>query len=1166
MTTETTRKLSHRVQEMSIHWLSLPKTERITKLTFGADGYGGVINKIIELYNKKIASKRDDEAQSDTSHFVELTGFHFKNPCGYQWKFYTRRVITTPTISRELQRKGVDSHQLDDKVSNQFVLFFFRKEPDTELVALTTGSAWQAVSDYVEYAAPIRVAERVLDPDHMVEMTRRGLLGTDASETVLCHNGQDNFKLVSLFYYVEMMKCQIKEIPDLKQILRKLTDMTYRPKSIRPNRRLNLSKYPQLLDFLSPIAKGTSEEYPPDMRFEFLHFLEAEHELTRTLDNALAKQIWTIFSKGEVQRVSFRHSYLRDFLEADRYLIQVAPQYEYEEINRPITLPAILEYLRRALPHLFETADALTQGLQAARFKFFTKNGVEMSSHSLLDLMEGEVRSDRDHSYFKLRGVWFKVAVDHHALLQDDFRALLKQTVLRRDEPGHLPLPWKGNSQEGQLTSELLKEILGPSEDVEAGLAILQKTKVSFVDGEGNVLHKILIGEILDDPLVKREKEPVEALLSSKPQLTVADFSWLAPDEAKALMTLLQTQRHLMHKKHVINPLTYGFPLLHDLLSSCHKIYLEKVETEEMYNRKYLRRPDCLVFDQVIPHNIEMFDIAHWHDRTTYLYHVKESFGQSTRDACSQISNGASILRSALSTHGSENHLRLMWNEGIKGGSPWREDLKRNLVRLGEEPFLRLFQDNRIVFVYAFLEKSTTSIQQEMTKKTFFTPDDFIHSGIRDSKAIYDKLQNLGYLDPKGRLTGKFYNRSKGANPLGLGSLEFDAIIWQILEPNLSFSKSTLAKFELLKVARDVRLLGFDFKVCEIARPQGTNSPSSIEDSDIDFIEDSQSVTSLPPQRGKRKASTPINRESSQFFQRIMATPYPKFPNNQSPDTAMICYVNTFLQMILNTSSLVEVVKQIDPNKTGTLDEILSWIVHEPTPPPEGPVLLRKALIAQAGWPNDVSHLQDCAELFQHFSAVTSFLLCNLTFHRRGSPDKVSQTPCPQIHIDLPLTTNEKISLEELIANKFKWQRHTGAVMHIGGRFFREWDETYALPSPLPQHLLFRVERSRPDGTKNSAQIIMPDHHEIKINDVPYRCTSIISHEGPVLNEGHFITYNRHPSKGWYKCNDQRITPVPDEFYAGIGNDGYLFLFEQIEESTQATVPETIDLAFSSQE
>jgi len=82
------------------------------------------------------------------------------------------------------------------------------------------------------------------------------------------------------------------------------------------------------------------------------------------------------------------------------------------------------------------------------------------------------------------------------------------------------------------------------------------------------------------------------------------------------------------------------------------KIYKPGKEPE--FNESFRNQAGFLVGDKVYYQKIELFDLLFYnvHTKATFIYHVKESFGQKTRDACSQILNSAYNIRRILESGG----------------------------------------------------------------------------------------------------------------------------------------------------------------------------------------------------------------------------------------------------------------------------------------------------------------------------------------------------------------------------------------------------------------------------------------------------------------------------------------------------------------------------------
>ena len=138
----------------------------------------------------------------------------------------------------------------------------------------------------------------------------------------------------------------------------------------------------------------------------------------------------------------------------------------------------------------------------------------------LIECLEGEVRVE-GKAYFKIRGLWIQLAADYTALLHDDFRTILRQTLIKPDEEGQLPHTWKGNNPEIFLTEPSVKKFLPTTIKIRAFMKKLNETKVSFVTPTGIVNQKRLIGEILKVKEIVIHKDAIEKELAVQDQKTL---------------------------------------------------------------------------------------------------------------------------------------------------------------------------------------------------------------------------------------------------------------------------------------------------------------------------------------------------------------------------------------------------------------------------------------------------------------------------------------------------------------------------------------------------------------------------------------------------------------------------------------------------------------------
>jgi hypothetical protein len=266
-------------------------------------------------------------------------------------------------------------------------------------------------------------------------------------------------------------------------------------------------------------------------------------------------------------------------------------------------------------------------------------------------------------------------------------------------------------------------------------------------------------------------------------------------------------------------------PLIKKKKTCKHKQQRYDVEAE--YNQSYLPEVGVLLGDKICPQGIELFDILRYTQQELFLYHVKEGFGQKTRDACSQVYNAAHLLHS-LRHRGFSNIAAQFFREATgTTDKKYPAEEKKKLEALGEKEFVKLFK-KKIVFVYAFIDDSDKEgaprwLSKDKGLKTRITPGDIVkaHDKFKkQGKKIFEALVKAQYLTPKGHLTSKFFAVSSKA-PFNLTTLKVAAqrkALYQHLSTFGSQFDSTIAKLELLRIQRDLENLGFEFRICQIRR------------------------------------------------------------------------------------------------------------------------------------------------------------------------------------------------------------------------------------------------------------------------------------------------------------------------------------------------------------
>jgi ubiquitin C-terminal hydrolase len=375
------------------------------------------------------------------------------------------------------------------------------------------------------------------------------------------------------------------------------------------------------------------------------------------------------------------------------------------------------------------------------------------------------------------------------------------------------------NSQEQPKSAKILSE---------RNIAILEDISIFTIPTK-----------IISESVVKKHKIKINNLLQSsklncKP-LYESDFKFLSTSDSHkrffqslkdGLNYKIREDLKLDQQRFVVQgpiPDKYKLNPHYDLLNEAHENY-KKIQNEEGYNRQYANEPDHYIGDQTYPDNndkFEIFDIlkVDYQNEEVLLYHVKEGFGQKTREACAQIRVAAMRLDS--------NVIERFYSSATKSQSaaPFRKRLKDQLLKDFKNPddFVRIFLKFKKVFIYAFLDSSTSGriLSKHEDPSYEFSEKDFETIGFspQESSIILNKLKQEGYLDSIGRITDKFILDPKSIS-LNLSNqsnvAEPDKKIQKLLEEKISSFNSLISKIEILELSRFLKSKGYEFKICQI--------------------------------------------------------------------------------------------------------------------------------------------------------------------------------------------------------------------------------------------------------------------------------------------------------------------------------------------------------------
>ena len=1146
------------VQELSLQKLSFPRIARYIKVSekeMQGRSLDKIIEKIIKVYNKA-----KEKRKKTSQRVLKPISFNsFFNKEGYKLRVYTHTQKQKSRLTRELEKAS--TAKLSKSKGINYFLFFFRDNPVKEIVAATSGNGWQVLRPCVQYEYPFNVVKRILNPERVTEITRRCFVGSGILETLINPEGHELYKITNLYYLVETFKCEVKEDSSLMglkffsknppPLIKVATGL------LRVQKNIPLRIYPPLLNLFSQYVRGektytigkNKQEELADPLFEFLHFLRPVFTEKKQLDALLIEQIYKSYQNKQEQTVFFRHKYFRDYLYASSYQIQLSAKKKYYLLEaRPSNLEGVLGFLDESA---FESANTLLKAFEAASFKF-TKGDRETQS-PLIDYLEGEVRSSKGGTYFKIRGMWYKLAADCHALLQQDFKQLLNKMLIdpEKDE-GQLPRAWQGNARKGKLTENLIKKELNITTGIKALMKGLKMEKVCYLV-KGHVKERFLGGEILNNPLIKKyQKDIQEIVLASEHIPSQEQLIEAFDDDLAIIIEELNKKRCILDiKGYVINPFLPSRLKhkegLQQILKECYLAAKGNRESEEAYNRSYLydqrNQGICygpetgyLVFDEICPFNVELCDILHYTPSTTYLYHVKEEFGQDTRDACSQILNAAKELRSALSMQQNHCYLEELWRKITSSLSEgYLSKVKNQLEALGREDFFNIFYNRKITFVYAYLEKLNHSLLEEAKLPDRLQANHLTAVEPSSREKIYKALVAEGYLDRQGRVTGKFYASSKDRFILEGYESESKAAYTSLMHYK-SKSESTLAKFDLLHLAQEVQSLGFTFKICQIRQAEVGKSSFQLtqESCSVEFEEtsDSDSFLSFSSSSEENEA------------------PFPKLVNIGNS-----CYMNSVLQMLF---IIPEIRAKIENQKDDLLIKKLYEVMQK------GSKKELKELRNQIFAIEEIENKLRGSKKAQHDAhEFLRLLVEKLDWNPLQTFEEIEiktanltskSEMAPEFHFSMGLTNSTFQGIIDDYFKKTEIIADDDKVMPLkrkiyGNKFsYSRWYRTYCV-GKWPAYFIIQLNRFMYDEKTKSTQrnnqlVEFSVDREVNFpQGQRYEIIAYINHTGNSASEGHYTTDIKNDQGFWFNCNDSKIkeqAPLNPE------KEAYLVLLRQI--------------------
>ena len=774
------------------------------------------------------------------------------------------------------------------KIHNYFLFFFYRvipkssiKESSREVFVTTTGHAWQIPRHFVDYSFPSAVAKRVLKPSLNQKQSQYLSGGTDTSidhyrVAKEVYEDPGTYALVTNFSAVMKTHSSLRALPPFNPPGKKVSPKNIAVRiglgSMKISKKLSLEELALVLEHLSKIARNeptfsknkeqiVKEEDDPKFRFlsRIQPVLGSE---VKKLDNLLKKELWKLLqNRAPTSTLWVGHKFSRDYRGASEFKFYPKPAKKEAEYSwyHPPSISDVLDRFRSRKRSKSEKR--FFKALETCQIAYPRKRQKVIRASTFPHFFAGEIRTEKGTS-FKIQGIWRRAAYRLQELVDRDFHRLLDSALVVEEKEQNiygLIKTWVPEKKWTQLSKKELANVTNlKGKKLEAFIKLLKEQNYSFIDEDGQALFHNLFGPALTT-IPKKHHDKINQLLEEKKSISIEDLK-------KALKT---SQKKA---KEIYEDLKKDRPCLENTSSNSHyqvrvspkipkkrakleeklkQLFSAKVQATEYviqdegaYNESYLDVPSYLPGDRICPYGVEPWDLLRYTKEHLVFYHVKESFGQKTRDACSQIVVAARTLDAALKNLArKDNVLHEWWNKAInyttKGAiSGYRKGLKERLLRLApkgtskkqvhkaaKRAFLDLFHSGKtLTFVYAFLDTAVQerSLEEEYKRHHFdvhFFKEKFTFS---DEKAadILQQLTRGGYLLGDGYITEKFLEAESFPRTLKIPKKQ---TILKKMKEKIGFSqfRTTIAKIELLRTKAQLSKMGFQFKIVQIKRPKG---------------------------------------------------------------------------------------------------------------------------------------------------------------------------------------------------------------------------------------------------------------------------------------------------------------------------------------------------------
>lgn len=483
---------SEAVQQMSIRRIALsrilktcpPKGSARQEGLSATKKISRLAKRMIESYNKKMEKEGKRQYCFQRVKFNKETfeeGWDPEKHQGFHLKVYTRTISTFSKLAHALEELGALAQNPRKDVQQELtscrvdtILLFYREEkhknpgknePGGVLFALPTGEGWSATEECTDWKFSRNIAKRCLNPA-INAYAYRGLVGNNLSDDLILKQAEDLPRTRTYDKLITSFRARLKPDSSLFQLPFFQTRQRKPPQRginlsaemgcVHPCKQMSLPQIAQLLDKLSPIAKGETtfktllgqdgkidphpKRVPEEDGANFWDdIILAGHKEAKKLRSALLNEIWLCFKGVREICLDFYHKHVNDYCNAGKYELYYRKS-PLTSWSTPKSAQEMILLARKHCPTLSKcrTMEEFQEELNHIVVKFNIAGTIKEDAFA--NYFEGEVRC-KSKVFFKVGSQWYRISTDYTKWVEVEFQSLLKRSLVPKDQ-GMLPKSW----------------------------------------------------------------------------------------------------------------------------------------------------------------------------------------------------------------------------------------------------------------------------------------------------------------------------------------------------------------------------------------------------------------------------------------------------------------------------------------------------------------------------------------------------------------------------------------------------------------------------------------------------------------------------------------------------------------------------------------------------